>query len=1022
VTEIGTEAFGYAKLDNNDPEKGLFMAGPAPSAKKDVFVNGTDDDGYNTYMKFEDIYLHFPEAEYKSYDVDGSVWQKMNRETELVFPIAGDGWKLTKGGTLTISKNVANFTSITQQPWAKYRRYIKYIDIQEGVTEIGNHAFHFTADESHLYQVYTPSTLKRIGNYAFAGNDELKYFGKGQPWELYLPNELEEIGDYAFADCSMILSVDLGEYTTKIGKYFVQGCPILSVGVYSATPATINRYTFEGTVENYDRSKTKSPDKIKCEVINEDYEVYLTYLTTTWWKDLQYERDNIEVWYSQKMYGGKFILTSDSIMHIMAYSPKGIVLDGSLNGDGQYGILKETSIIGWDREEAHSSKVDFGSKNKVADKIKKVEVHEGVTFLGGACCFLPNLQRVKMASSVKQLWNTFFECPQLDSVYLPQVKYLGGTSVSSLFGRETELGKMDANHNYKTYRGVFAHCSGMREIYMPEVTYVGDSTFCGCSKLNDGYKGWKIDSIAGYAYARCTSIGGFDASNVKQITGGHNFAGCTYLDWVDLGNNAPSYGMFEGCKDLDWVSLGEQISQIGNKAFLGCPITTIYCYTPNPPSFDLNANETVRDHIFGGIPLGEIKVYTYGDYIDHYRAAKGWNEMAVTVPAGYETVAAIPAAGWISDQNWTNKAKWELITSGTLNIYGEGATPDADMDPRLKHFSEYINEVRVQDGVTQITKPLWQYPLHHDNYPNCHKVYIPATMEKMCQGAFCTDLIVKNFITDVYCYAENPVDISYEKIDYKEKYGVETGFYCYVTAWNVLGEYYEGDDMEKKNAELREGAVIPRLHVLMKKGVKEAYEAAPGYKYAFDEIIADLSETDEVKLPKQYAVTFLGYEDKWIATEVVDEGDYVMSPPDPKREGYQFMGWDHSLENVSEDFVTRATWKQLDTYFMITVMANDDNMGMVTGSGSYIKDSEITITAKAFDGFKFVQWNDGVTDAERTIKVTENKIYIATFVDRAQAIDEVQTGQVQSMKVLRNGQIYIFRGGKIYTVQGQEIQ
>jgi len=987
VTMIEGYAFAYTNLRNEDSEKGLFMAAAAPALDKKVFANEEDEYGELITTGLDKIYCHIPEEYYKSYDEDGSLWQKMNRVSELVFPLTGDGWELTKDGILYITKNIGDMTSSAQQPWAKYRRYIKTIDIKEGVTEIGNNAFCFTAEESHLYQVWWPSTLKRIGNYAFAGHDELTRFGWSESGEFYLPDELEEIGDYAFANCSMMWSVTLGEKTAKIGKYFVQGCPISEINTYSATPPTVDRYTFEGTVDYY-YGDVQSPNKIKCGVNNYDFEVQLTYMTTAWWKDLQYELGDLEVWYSEKMYGGKFILTSDSVMHIMAYSESGHVLDGTFDGDGHDGygkpqsigggILNETSIVGWDREVAHSSWYDFGSKNKVADKVKRVEVHEGVTFLGGACCFMPNLQRVSMAKSVKQLWNTFFECPRLDSVYLPHVQYLGGTSISSLTGRTTDLGKMDANHDYKSYRGVFAHCSGMRSIHMPEVTYVGDSAFCGCTNLNDGHYNYSIDTIGSYAYARCTSIYGFDAENVKQISGGHNFSGCTYLYWVDLGNNAPSYGMFEGCTYLEEVTLGEQISQIGNKAFLGCPVQKIWCRTPNPPSFDLNAKETVRDHIFGGVPLGEIKVYTYGDFIDHYRNAKGWQEMAVTVGEGYEKIAAIPAAGWIGDQNWTNKAKWELITSGTLNFYGEGATPDADMDPRLKHYSEYIKEVRVQDGITQITKPLWQYPLHHDNYPDCHKVYIPATMEKMCIGTFCTDLIFKNSITDVYCYAENPVDISYEKYDYKEMYGL--GAYTHSSAWGVLIEYYEGEDMEKKNAEAREGAVIPRLHVLMKKGVKEAYEAAPGYKYAFNEIIADLSETDEVALPKQYAVTFLGYNDTWIETQVINEGDAATAPADPEQEGHTFIGWDKTFDNVTGDLTVKATFNVLS--YLVSFVDWDDKV---------LKSDEVPYGTAATppddperEGYIFKGWDISFKyiTGETTVKaVYEAKTYTVTFLD-----------------------------------------
>jgi len=68
-----------------------------------------------------------------------------------------------------------------------------------------------------------------------------------------------------------------------------------------------------------------------------------------------------------------------------------------------------------------------------------------------------------------------------------------------------------------------------------------------------------------------------------------------------------------------------------------------------------------------------------------------------------------------------------------------------------------------------------------------------------------------------------------------------------------------------------------------------------------------------------------------------------------------------------------------DQYYTITVTPNVTSWGTVTGSGSYIADTVITISASANSGYHFVQWNDGVTDNPRTVTVTGNATYIAIF-------------------------------------------
>jgi uncharacterized repeat protein (TIGR02543 family) len=72
---------------------------------------------------------------------------------------------------------------------------------------------------------------------------------------------------------------------------------------------------------------------------------------------------------------------------------------------------------------------------------------------------------------------------------------------------------------------------------------------------------------------------------------------------------------------------------------------------------------------------------------------------------------------------------------------------------------------------------------------------------------------------------------------------------------------------------------------------------------------------------------------------------------------------------------------QLDgvTRFEITV-ACDESMGSVSGGGTYQAGETATITATPKDGYAFVGWQDGNTQNPRSVEVTGNKTYTATFV------------------------------------------
>ena len=65
--------------------------------------------------------------------------------------------------------------------------------------------------------------------------------------------------------------------------------------------------------------------------------------------------------------------------------------------------------------------------------------------------------------------------------------------------------------------------------------------------------------------------------------------------------------------------------------------------------------------------------------------------------------------------------------------------------------------------------------------------------------------------------------------------------------------------------------------------------------------------------------------------------------------------------------------------YTITVTSNNSDWGTATGSGTYVANSEIAITAIPAAGYYFIKWDDGNTDNPRTIVVTSDKTYQAIF-------------------------------------------
>ena len=77
--------------------------------------------------------------------------------------------------------------------------------------------------------------------------------------------------------------------------------------------------------------------------------------------------------------------------------------------------------------------------------------------------------------------------------------------------------------------------------------------------------------------------------------------------------------------------------------------------------------------------------------------------------------------------------------------------------------------------------------------------------------------------------------------------------------------------------------------------------------------------------------------------------------------------------------------------YTITATSADPAMGTVTGGGTYAGGTTATLTATANDGYHFVQWQDGNTQNPRTITVTGDATYTATFAANAAPASVIAT-------------------------------
>jgi hypothetical protein len=103
-------------------------------------------------------------------------------------------------------------------------------------------------------------------------------------------------------------------------------------------------------------------------------------------------------------------------------------------------------------------------------------------------------------------------------------------------------------------------------------------------------------------------------------------------------------------------------------------------------------------------------------------------------------------------------------------------------------------------------------------------------------------------------------------------------------------------------------------------------------------------------------------------------------------QGYLFRQWnDGNMDNprtitVTQDITYTAIFAlSTEKIYLVSVDANNPNMGIVTGSGNYAENTAVTLTATANPGYRFLRWNDDTTSNPRMITITQDTAFTAIF-------------------------------------------
>lgn len=529
-------------------------------------------------------------------------------------------------GILTISGtgDMYDYSSADPAPWSEYNDIIASITISDGVTSIGDNAFHSCCAGSidlqctslisigknafsrctMLTSIFIPESVQSIGSEAFSLCEGLSM--------VELPTTLTKIPDGIFTDCTLLDSITIPDTVTEIGAnaflrctaFILEKLPagIKSIGAAAfANCGNIESLALPGTLESIGEaafngtaidkaSFAGTPERWTaiggdaCCIAQDKIDFLEHTCDFSGWK-----YDEHKHW--QQCTCGK---TQNEGAHTgtgKTCDVCGAVLSealgsGSIDGGLSWSLSRSgaLTISGSGKMPDFSSVANAAPWDKQKDKIQSVVIESGVQSIsGGAFSGCTALEKLSISETVTQIApNAFGGCTSLAAFEVAEGNKAFLSVGGVLFSADKELlrypvGK-SADYTVPSGTvaiagGAFKDCAKLESLVIPDsVTAIGESAFENCAALKRITLPKNITKLEASCFSGCAALAEIALPDSVKTLGEKVFSGCAALKSVRIPAEVtviPTEA-FYGCSSLESITIPKSVSHINERAFDGC--------------------------------------------------------------------------------------------------------------------------------------------------------------------------------------------------------------------------------------------------------------------------------------------------------------------------------------------------------------------------------------------------------------------------------------------------------------------
>ena len=510
-------------------------------------------------------------------------------------------------------------------PWSPFANEILEIEIESGITAIGNSNFY---NCSNITSMTIPESVKSIGQYAFDNCTSLislnirngvtsigfsAFYGCTNLTSVAIPNSVTSIGQHAFQGCTNLTSITIPQNVTEIGSWafldtglrtvislienpfdlgddndFIDG-PDLGFPFSQETINYGTLYVLAGSLEKY-KNKYGWRKFKNIKIATTPYDPNCV------WYNFQYTDSAMPVSLKKMI---SVISGNDNMSQIDSnYTEKGEIPQGC--SKGAFVMGRNGGGIRWMFDEGvnillvnlhftgkRTFKINYTLSNGISGS-KEVSYTKGtyldvdVLELAGLKDKSLSIRNLSMTNSSStgevRIYDMYIRMPYLENPYNSSC----GENVKYTFNKTTHTLTIFGEGEMKNYGNGSAPWSSYADeietiIIEPGVTSIGNSAFINCIALSTISIPNSLTSIGSDAFNGCIGLTSVIIPNSMTSIGEAAFS-YTGLISVSIPSSVTSIGnsTFCQCYWLTSVTIPDNVTSIGDYAFSYCEdLTTI---------------------------------------------------------------------------------------------------------------------------------------------------------------------------------------------------------------------------------------------------------------------------------------------------------------------------------------------------------------------------------------------------------------------------------------------------------------